>query len=527
MTDTLLEVLETRALNQAARRALVFDGEPLHYGELWQDIERFSRHLVSLGISPGDRVVLAVPNSHEFFPVFYGIQRAGAIAVPLFPDSAPSRTFDIAGLCGAEVVVVASDLDDQRRKEFETLAAEREQTFIRAAEGRESAAKATLPPVDREAVAFIQYTSGSTGDPKGVQISHANLLTNMQQMIAGMEITPEDVFVSWLPVYHDMGLILMTMVPFLLAARLVLLPTNLRSIRRWMATIADERATFTAAPDFAYRLCLRYIGDPSNYDLSSLRVALNAAEPVRAPTIENFEECFGLPPTMAPAYGLAEATVGVSMWPPQTPFRQDEKGIVSVGRPFPEIEIEIVRDGKPVGAGEAGEIVVRSPANTRGYLSNPRANRELFHAEGAIRTGDQGYLDDDGYLYVLGRIKNIIIQAGRNIAPQEVEEAVDSLDVIRRSAAVGIDRGGVEGEQIYVFAELTRQTGSGEAPSEIAVEVVRAIHARIGLRPGRVYLTRPKTIPMTYNGKVQHPLLKKLYLDGTLRQRGDLLYPDY
>jgi len=325
-----------------------------------------------------------------------------------------------------------------------------------------------------------------------------------------------------------MGLILLTMVPFLLAARLILLPTNLRSIRRWVATIAEHSATFTAAPDFAYRLCLRYLTNPEDYDLSSLRVALNAAEPVRSRTIEEFERAFGLPPTVAPAYGLAEATVGVSMWPPQTPFRQDSRGIVSVGRPFPDVELEIVRDGIPVASNEPGEIVVRSPANTRGYLSNPSANEELFHAEGAIRTGDQGYLDGDGFLYVLGRTKNIIIQAGRNIAPQEVEESVDELTFVRRSAAVGIDRGGTEGEQVYVFAELRGGVASDERPpAELAVEVVRAVHARIGLRPGRVYLTKPRTIPTTHNGKVQHPKLKKLYLDGALREQGNLLYPDY
>jgi acyl-CoA synthetase (AMP-forming)/AMP-acid ligase II len=249
---------------------------------------------------------------------------------------------------------------------------------------------------------------------------------------------------------------------------------------------------------------------------------------VRARTIDEFERTFGLAPTMAPAYGLAEATVGVSMWPPGTPCKSDNRGIVSVGPPFPGVEVEIVRDGVAVGPGESGEIVVRSPAVTRGYYANPAATAELFHDEGEIRTGDLGYVDDEGNLYVLGRTKNIIIQSGRNIAPQEVEEAVDELAVVRRSAAVGIDRGRVEGEQIYVFAEvrspedLDPRTLSGSA-----IEVVKAVHARIGLRPGRVYLTRPNTIPTTHNGKVQHAQLKHLYLNGTLRDKGLLLYPDY
>jgi acyl-CoA synthetase (AMP-forming)/AMP-acid ligase II len=295
-----------------------------------------------------------------------------------------------------------------------------------------------------------------------------------------------------------------------------------------MNIISEHRATFTAAPDFAYRLAIRSVSDPENVDLSCLRVALNAAEPVRARTIEDFERSFDLPPTMAPAYGLAEATVGVSMLPPQTPYRTDDRGIVSVGPPFPDIELAIVKDDTELGPGEPGEIVVRGPATTRGYYENPAANEDLFFEPGAIRTGDLGYLDSDGYLYILGRIKNIIIQAGRNIAPQEVEEAVDRLPFVRMAAAIGIDRGGAEGEQIYVFAELRSKEGSdAQRLSEMAIQVVRSVRARIGLRPGRVYLTQPRTIPMTHNGKVQHARLKELYLSGKLREQELLLYPDY
>ncbi len=171
---------------------------------------------------------------------------------------------------------------------------------------------------------------------------------------------------------------------------------------------------------------------------------------------------------------------------------------------------------------------MRSPANTRGYLDNPEATAELFWGRGFLRTGDLGYLDADGDLFIVGRLKNIIIQAGRNLAPREIEETVDPLPDVRLAAAVGVDRGGEQGEQAYVFAEVRNGDGLPEPERErLVVEIVRRIHHRLGLRPGRVYLLRPRTIPLTHNGKVRHLALRQGYLDGSLREAGGMLFPDY
>jgi acyl-CoA synthetase (AMP-forming)/AMP-acid ligase II len=523
---TQLEILAHHARHSPDRVVFSFLDEDTTYGELWTSIETFAGGLLERGLSRGDRVVMAQPNGPGFFTAFYGAQRAGAIAVPVAPESGVERVADLASLCDAAAVAVADDLDPKAARTLADLLGDSRSLFTVA----EGLANQPAPPVyiRAEDLAFLQYTSGSTGDPKGVQLTHAGLITNMNQMIVGMGITTDDIFVSWLPAHHDMGLILMTMVPMALAARMILMPTSVRSIRRWLETIAAHRATFTAAPDFAYRLSLRFINDPGDIDLSTLRVALNAAEPVRAGTVKAFEEAFGLSNVMCPAYGLAEATVGVSMWGPGKAILVDENGCVSIGEPFPEVEVRIETEDGFAAPGEAGEIVVRSPANTRGYWNNPEATAALLTDDGAIRTGDLGYLDADDNLFMISRLKNIIIQAGRNISPREVEEAVEVFDFIRRAAAVGIDRGGAEGEQMYIFVEpMPERAKDAASYQDLVVDVVTAVRDRLGMRPARVYLLKPRSIPITANGKLRYPALCDAYTDGTLRANGEILFPPY
>jgi acyl-CoA synthetase (AMP-forming)/AMP-acid ligase II len=526
--ETLIELLEFRAAETPDKTAFTFDGRPCTFRQMWEAVNRFAAYLLTLEIDPGDRVVIVLPNSHEFFFAFYGVQRAGAIAVPVFPGLGPAHILSMARLCQARAVVIPSSTPKDQLAAFRAQAVSQGLVAITVSGSADHSMAADFPHVSPDDVAFIQYTSGSTGDPKGVQLSHQNLLTNAEQMIAGMEITTDDVFISWLPVYHDMGLILMTIVPFFLAVDLFLLPTSLRNIRSWLDAIQQHKGTFTAAPDFAYRLCVRHVRNPADYDLSSLRVALNAAEPVRAQTIADFEGIFALKNVMVAGYGLAEATVGVSMWPPQTPIKTGQRGHVSVGPPFPGIDLQIVQDGHVLGPGEIGEIMVSSPANSCGYYDNPEATKALFWQPGYIVTGDLGYVDEEGCLFIVARKKNTIIHAGRTLYPGEIQELVEMLPTVRYSAAVGIDRGGIEGEQVYVFAEVRNAgTAAEDDLQAIVLQIVNGFHDRFGLRPGRVYLVKPKTIPMTHNGKIQHARLKEMYLEGKLREAGQLVYPEY
>jgi acyl-CoA synthetase (AMP-forming)/AMP-acid ligase II len=529
--EILLHVLEDRALREPGKPAFIFHSEPATtYGALWRGISGFAQDLLCRGLQRNQLVLIALPNSRRFFSAFYGVQLAGGIAVPVFPGSGIPRLLKLAGLCRAAAIVISRSYDEARKEEMRRGAESAGRRLIVAEEVPRSFRKIRFPEIQPGDVAMVQFTSGSSGEPKGVRLSQANLVVNLRQMVSGMAITRRDRFVSWLPVYHDMGLILMSMVPFYLGIPLTVLPSGFNYLNTWLRTIEEQRATFTAAPDFAYRMCLRTARNPENFNLSSLRVALNAAEPVRFSTIQRFEERFRLNNVMTPAYGLAESTVGVCSFKPGKKVKVDRRGFVSVGRPFPGVEMRILKNGSPAGTGDIGEIRVKSGANTGGYYGNPRATRALFDKEGFIKTGDLGYVDAEGDYYVVGRKKNIIIQEGINISSREVEEFVDAFPYVRRSAAVGIDRGGPEGEQAYLFLEMNwsrAQQEKAEAGEEFIIDVVERFNNIFGFKPGRVYLLKPRSIPMTFNGKIRYSHLKRIFRDGSLRASGRIIFPAY
>jgi acyl-CoA synthetase (AMP-forming)/AMP-acid ligase II len=521
---TLIQLLAWRADVSAEMPAFTFNDAPCTFKNLWHRINEVGTLLQTLGIRRHECVIIVLPNSEEFLFAFYGIQRAGGIAVPIFPGSGLERILAIAGACQARFIVASPEILIQGKDQIWEAGTTMELSVFSIHGGAERGETSGFPTIQPEDVAFLQYTSGSTGNPKGVMLTHSSLITNIRQMIAGMEITEHEIFVSWLPVYHDMGLILKTMVPFYLGAKTHLLPTNLKDVRLWLEAIQRHQATFTAAPDFAYRLVLNRV-QQNEYDLSSLRVALNAAEPVRAATIHEFEKRFELKNVMTAGYGLAEATVGVSMSKPGQSPKVDARGIVSVGKPFPGIEVKIVEQGETRKPRQIGEIFIKSRSNCKGYYNNQEATENLFQG-GFVVSGDLGFLDEEGNLYIAGRRKNIIKHLGQTIVGQELEEIVDGMPGVRFSAAVGIDRGRLEGEQIYLFA-LIRNQGSPEIWEELNLQIVEAVHARLGIRPARVVFLKAHGIPRTHNGKIQHILLKEQYLSGQLKANGLILYPDF
>src|SRR5262245_561409 len=283
----------------------LFD-QPVTYGHLWREAERHAAGLRRFGIDRGDKVCLIYPTCAEFFYTFFGVLRLGAIPVPLYPTLGVEGTASIFRDSQARAVVTIGWF----RKGVEESAAGAPDLrhVVEPTDLEVDGPAAAFPAVREDDPAFIQYTSGSTGHPRGVVLSHANVCRTVEFMAEAAQLTREDVVVSWLPLYHDMGLIGCCFTPPTIGSPLHLLPPDLRNPRVWLDLVTRVRATFTVSPDFGYRNCVRNIADPSGIDLSSLKQALSGAEPVRLSTIQAFEDRFRVHNLITPCYGLAEAT---------------------------------------------------------------------------------------------------------------------------------------------------------------------------------------------------------------------------
>jgi 1-acyl-sn-glycerol-3-phosphate acyltransferase len=553
---TLVEVLEWHVAHHPDRvHVTLFDDTlatlgTLTYGELAAAGRRVAAGLIERDIVPGDRVALMLPTSLEFFIAFFGILYAGAVPVPIYPPARLAQIEDHlrrqAGIlrnAGARVLVTVPEglrLAALLRGQVDTLDA------VETVERLSSDKPTALPPVtDGAATGFIQYTSGSTGDPKGVVLSHANLVANVRSMIAALQATPDDVFVSWLPLYHDLGLIGAWMGTLYRAAPLyVTSPLNfLVRPQCWLKAIQRWRGTLSAAPNFAYELCLSRIPDSEleGLDLSSWRVVANGAEPISVGTMRRFIEKFshyGFPSnTMSPVYGLAENSVGLA-FPPlgrgplieridrealmkrgwavlAQPDDPNALEIVACGQALPDNEIRIVDElGREVGERVEGRLEFRGPSQTSGYFRNEEKSRELFH-DGWVNSGDRAYMAG-GDVFITGRVKDIIIRAGRNIYPHEVESAVGDLPGMRKGgvAVFGTSDATTGTERLIVLAE-TRENDpvAREALLAQAHEVASGI---LGEPADEIVLVAPRTIPKTSSGKVRRSSAKELYERGQL-----------
>ncbi|OGL04165.1 MAG: hypothetical protein A3I03_07000 [Candidatus Rokubacteria bacterium RIFCSPLOWO2_02_FULL_68_19] len=518
LPETLVELMSWRQRTTPETAYFTVFGNEISYGQFWQSSLGYAGSLARAGISQGDKVCLVFPTCAEFFYTFFGILHLGAVPVPLYPTLGIDAMANIFRNCEAKAVVVF----DWFRESVEAsrAGAANVKRLLLASDLEGGDPPRQLPAARGEDVAFIQYTSGSTSQPRGVVLSHYNVLATMSFMAEAAGVTARDTVVSWLPLYHDMGLIGCSFTPPLVGARLILLPPDLRNPRHWLETLTAERATFTVSPDFGYRNCVRNVKDATGLDLSSLKMALSGAEPVRLGTIRAFEEKFGLKDIVAPCYGLAEATLAVAIWPRGEPVRLDPSGRhLSVGRSCTGVSVTIRDDDADLPAGREGEILVKSPGLMQGYYNSPQLTREVLTPDGWLRTGDLGFLDAQGYLYITGRIKDVIIVGGENIHPADVEELVDEVAGVRYSAAVGIDSERLGTQRLYVVAEVRDTEADHEGFSHLARDIVQRVRLGRGHRPARVLLVKPQAIPKTSSGKIQRSRLAQMIAGGEFRDQ--------
>ena len=552
---TLVEVLEWHAAQHPDRLHLtVLQDEAtvlgtLTYGELATGARSVARGLIARDVAPGDRVALMLPTGVDFFTAFFGILYAGAIPVPIYPPMRLSQLEDHlrrqtgilrnAGACMLITMPEGLRLAGLLRAQVESLNAVES---VASVEG--SAPPVDLPQSnDSNSVALIQYTSGSTGDPKGVVLSHANLLANIRAMGGVMEASSADVFVSWLPLYHDMGLIGAWLGCLHFAAPLYAMSPLSFLVRpeSWLWAMHRFRATFSASPNFGFELCLNKIADADlkGLDLSSLRMVANGAEPVSVQTLRRFIDRFGRygfpAQAMAPVYGLAESSVGLAFPPlgrppvidrvnrdqlsthgvaePAKPDDPRPLEIVACGQPLLGHEIRIVDEaGHELGERREGRLEFRGPSTTRGYFRNEAKTRELFH-DGWLDSADRAYIAG-GDVYITGRIKDIIIRAGRHLYPQEIEEAVADIPGIRKGgvAVFGVTDRASGTERVVVLAE-TRETDPA-ARAKLQARAHEITTDIAGTPPDEVVLAPPRTVPKTSSGKIRRSAAKELYESG-------------
>jgi len=552
--STLVEVLEWHVERHPDRTHLVIlgeedgPGETVTYAQLRTEALAVAAGLGRRGVGAGQAVAIMLPTGRDFFRAFLGIVLAGAIPVPIYPparwtqiEEHVRRQARILDNCRAVLLVTIAEGKRIARMLQGLVPSLADVATAGDLSGAEAAAP--LPRPRASDIAFLQYTSGSTGDPKGVVLTHANLLANIRPMARTVGAGPSDVFVSWLPLYHDMGLIGAWMGGLYCAFPLVVMPPTafLNRPSRWLRAIQRYRATLSAGPNFAYEICATRVDerDLEGLDLSSWRIAFNGAEPVSPGTLERFTKRFGRyglrPEALTPVYGLAECAVGLAFPPLGRGPRVDrvrraplmstgdavaaQEGetdvlrFVGCGAPLAGHDIRIVgADGRELPERSEGRVEFRGPSATSGYYRNPGKTRELFDGDW-LDTGDLGYVAGED-LFVTSRAKDVIIRGGQHVHPYELEEAIGNLAGVRKGcvAVFGVPDPATGTEKVVVVAE-TRLL-PGPAREALRASVAATAHALLGAPVDEVVVAGPHTVLKTSSGKIRRAASREAYLRG-------------
>ena len=519
----------------------------------WEALGREARRrahiLLGAGLSPGDRVALVIGEGHEFVLTFFGAACAGLVPVPIFPRAsfkAVNGYLDtvahIVDASGALLLLTTQSMHEliaqarSRTKNLERIAVV-ESMFADDATVPEGA----LPNVSPDDLCFLQFTSGSTSMPKGVSVTHGNLAANATAFLGphGLDRRDNDLGVTWLPLFHDMGLIGFILGTVLHEIPVVILPTETfaRGPRVWLETIHKYRGTITYAPNFAFALATKRVKDKdlADLELSCLRVAGCGAEPINAQVMRDFAARFApagfRANALLPSYGMAEATLAITFHPHGTPLVTDRVNpedlkhgratastyddaleLVSCGVTFPEHEVRVVDEqANPVDERVVGEITFRGPSVTHGYYGNEEATREGYR-DGWLHTGDLGYVAN-GNLFVCGRIKDLIIIRGANFYPQDIEWSVSEIPGVRRGNVVAFSTLRDGEETLVIAAE-----GNSNEAADLRIAIASKVAEAVGLKVGHVAITRVGSLPKTSSGKVQRRKTKRMWEDGELEE---------
>jgi fatty-acyl-CoA synthase len=510
-------------------------------------------HYAAAGLSRGDRVALVVPEGEHFIPAFLGALWSGLIPVPLYPpvslgklDAFMDALVSILNVATPRVLVTS-----ERIGKVLWSAVGRIPSIEKVITVEELAAEAPGPlpaAVDLrdDEIAFLQFTSGSTALPKGVMVTHGSLAANCKAIVMeGLQAdgAKGDVAISWLPLYHDMGLIGFVMAPICHAVPAVFIPTIsfIKNATLWMETLHKHKGTLTFAPNFAYALVTKRARQEqiARWDLSRMRVFGCGAEPINPDTMRAFVKAMGpagvKPESLFPCYGMAEATLAIAFVPLTDPLRTDRIDperyhadhkaapvanggavleVVNCGRTFEGHEVSVQdEDGRLLPDRHVGELCFRGPSVAKGYWQNPEATQAAFRG-GWLRTGDLGYLVG-GDVYISGRIKDILIVNGRNYYPQRIEWLIDEIPGVRRGSSVVFTRPGAASEEIVVAVEARASD-----PAALKTQIVSRVSEELQLAVADVVLVPPGTLPKTSSGKLQRRKTREQYLGGSIGRSG-------
>jgi acyl transferase domain-containing protein/acyl-CoA synthetase (AMP-forming)/AMP-acid ligase II/acyl carrier protein len=556
---SLIEIISYRAQYQPDQHAYIFlqNGETesgsLTYGELDRQAKAIAAHLQSL---QGERALLLYPSGLEFITAFFGCLYAGVIAVPIYPPTKNqklSRLKSIINNAEPKIVLTTTSILTEIEKigeyklelaQLQSIATDKIATNDR---------DFNFQPVRSENVAFLQYTSGSTGTPKGVMVTHGNIIHNQQLIYQAFGHSEHTIGVSWLPLFHDMGLIGHVIHPIYAGITNILMPpvAFLQKPIRWLQAISKYRATTSGGPNFAYDLCVKKIKSEelTNLDLSSWDLAFNGAEPVRAETLsqfsEKFADCGFNHHAFYPCYGMAETTLFTTGGNKEREpviqrvlagelaqnlvFESEITSpascvFVGCGRPYLDSTVMIVNPDllTPCDRGQVGEIWVSGGSVAAGYWNQPETTREMFQAhlgtseEPFLRTGDLGFFQDDE-LFVTGRLKDLIIIRGRNHYPQDIELTVEhSHPALQENAGAAFSIEIDGSECLVVVCEVKRTELRKLNLDEIVARILVAVSTEHELEVHQIFLLRPGSIPKTSSGKIQRSACKLGILKNTL-----------